>query len=232
LAPLTAPRYRRLRRDLVAPVELVSPTRRESQRHINRRRRLPVRLAPPSGVAPHRIVAALLPAPAQFLEEANQRQLLTGRLAGIPGQQFVKGPPSSGPASAAAEALVSNENDVSPDRSTRRTVLRDTPRSRAISLIGLPLTKCSRNRLHNQHPPPPASNQSGKPGLATLKGGQFWAPIPRLRGSILHAECVWSRPTRDAVTNGERRIGRTPRTTAAQPGSPTSSAGASKTSPR
>jgi hypothetical protein len=35
-------------------------------------------------------------------------------------------------------------NDVSPDRNTRRTVFRDTPRSRAISSIVLPLTKCSR----------------------------------------------------------------------------------------
>src|SRR5262249_52789861 len=35
-------------------------------------------------------------------------------------------------------------NAVSPDRSTLRTVLRDTFRSRAISLIVLPLIKCSR----------------------------------------------------------------------------------------
>jgi hypothetical protein len=34
-------------------------------------------------------------------------------------------------------------NAVSPDRSTLRTVLRDTFRSRAISLIVLPLIKCS-----------------------------------------------------------------------------------------
>jgi len=37
-----------------------------------------------------------------------------------------------------------NENDVSPDRRTLRTVLRDMFRSRAISLIDCPLTKCSR----------------------------------------------------------------------------------------
>src|SRR5215471_1634982 len=37
----------------------------------------------------------------------------------------------------------SYSNDVSPDRRTLRTVLRDTPTSRAISLIVLPLTKCS-----------------------------------------------------------------------------------------
>src|SRR5260221_9898706 len=38
----------------------------------------------------------------------------------------------------------SYSNEVSPDRSTLRTVFRDTFRSRAISLIVLPLMKCSR----------------------------------------------------------------------------------------
>src|SRR6202050_850413 len=38
----------------------------------------------------------------------------------------------------------SYSKDVSPDRSTLRTVFRDTFRSREISLIVLPLKKCSR----------------------------------------------------------------------------------------
>src|SRR5580704_3662220 len=38
----------------------------------------------------------------------------------------------------------SYSNDVTPERSTLRTVFRDTFRSRAISLIVLPLRKCSR----------------------------------------------------------------------------------------
>src|SRR5205085_61498 len=38
----------------------------------------------------------------------------------------------------------SYSKDVSPDRRTLRTVLRDTLRSRAISLLVLPLIKCSR----------------------------------------------------------------------------------------
>src|SRR2546423_10383894 len=38
----------------------------------------------------------------------------------------------------------SYSNDVIPERSTLRTVFRDTFRSRAISLIVLPLRKCSR----------------------------------------------------------------------------------------
>jgi hypothetical protein len=39
------------------------------------------------------------------------------------------------------------------------------------------------DRLHNQHPPPPTSIEAGSP-TATHSGG----PIPRLRGSKLHAE--------------------------------------------
>src|SRR5215210_8246608 len=70
--------------------------------------------------------------------------------------------------------------EVAPDRRTLRTVFRDTLRSRAISLIVLPLRKCSR-RIRPivstvSIPPPPASNQSE----------QRIRPIRR--GSILHAD--------------------------------------------
>src|SRR5712671_5176203 len=70
--------------------------------------------------------------------------------------------------------------DVSPDRSILRTVFRDTRRSRAIRLIVLPLTKCSR-RIRPivstvSIPPPPASNQSEQ------------RIRPNWRGSILDAD--------------------------------------------
>jgi hypothetical protein len=42
------------------------------------------------------------------------------------------------------------------------------------------------DRLHNQHPPPPASRQSGQPNKPII-GGSIWTPIPRLRGSLFHA---------------------------------------------
>src|SRR6266404_1553620 len=57
--------------DLVAPIELVGFPRREAQRDVGRRRRLPALLAPPSGVAPHGIIAAVVAAPAQLLEDAD-----------------------------------------------------------------------------------------------------------------------------------------------------------------
>src|SRR5580693_1094366 len=74
----------------------------------------------------------------------------------------------------------SYSKDVSPDRSTLRTVFRDTLRSREICLIVLPLTKCSR-RIRPivstvSIPPPPASNQSEQ------------RIRPSWRGSILDAD--------------------------------------------
>ena len=54
--------------DLVAPVELEGLSRREAQRDVGRGCRLPALLTPLSGVATHRIVAAVVAAPAQFLE--------------------------------------------------------------------------------------------------------------------------------------------------------------------
>jgi hypothetical protein len=60
------------------------------------------------------------------------------------------------------------------------------------------LTSYPADRLHNQHPPPPTSNRSRQP-TGQISGGQFWTPIPRLRGSKLHAE------TQAAASMFERR---------------------------
>src|SRR6478736_2330859 len=76
--------------DLVAPVELVGFTRREAQRHIGRSRRGAALLAPPSGVAPHGVVAAGITAATQFLEQADQRQALPRRLTFIRRQQLIE----------------------------------------------------------------------------------------------------------------------------------------------
>jgi hypothetical protein len=77
------------------------------------------------------------------------------------------------------------------DLSTFRTVFRDTFRSRAISLIVLPLMKCSRRiRAIVSTTSIPNHLLRYKAGSATDQsvGGQFWTPIPRLRGSILQSE--------------------------------------------
>src|SRR6476646_4479808 len=85
----------------------------------------------------------------------------------------------------------SYSKEVSPDLSTFRTVFRDTFRSRAISLIVLPLMKCSR-RIRAivstiSIPDHLLHYKAGRPTDQPV-GGQFWTPIPRLRGSRLQAE--------------------------------------------
>src|SRR3954452_23704297 len=76
--------------DLVAPIELVGFPRREAQRDVGRRRRLPALLGPSPGVAPYGIVAAVIAAPAEFLEDPDQRQLLAEGLGRIAFQQFIE----------------------------------------------------------------------------------------------------------------------------------------------
>src|SRR5215468_5408987 len=73
-------------------------------------------------------------------------------------------------------------NDVSPERSTLRTVFRDTFRSRAISLMVLPLRKCSR-RIRPivstvSIPHPPASNRKRAAHQANLQGVNFGRRSP------------------------------------------------------
>src|SRR3981189_3352385 len=85
----------------------------------------------------------------------------------------------------------SYSSEVSPDLSTFRTVFRDTLRSRAISLIVLPLMKCSRlirAIVSTISIPNHLLRYKAGSAIDQSVGGQFWTPIPRLRGSILQAE--------------------------------------------
>src|SRR3984893_14266680 len=82
--------------------------------------------------------------------------------------------------------------DIAPDRKTLRTVFRDTFSSRMISLIGLPLTKCSRLIRpivsKTSIPRHPLGIPSGAACPPQEIGGQSWTPITPLQGSIFHAE--------------------------------------------
>src|ERR1700752_3171893 len=76
--------------------------------------------------------------------------------------------------------------DVSPDRSTLRTVFRDTVRSRAISLIVLPFRKYSR-RIRPivstvSIPPPPALLRKRAAQQTYLQGVNFGRRYPQLGG--------------------------------------------------
>src|ERR1700761_240930 len=82
-------------------------------------------------------------------------------------------------------------NSVAPERSTLRTVFRDTFNARAISLIDLPLTKCSRLIRPivstTSIPRHPLASPAGSLRITSPRG-QNWTPIAPLPGSIFHAE--------------------------------------------
>jgi hypothetical protein len=69
--------------DLMAPVELVGLARIEAQRHVGGSRRLAFRPRPRRGVAPDRVVAALVAERLKLLEDPDHRQPIALRLAGV-----------------------------------------------------------------------------------------------------------------------------------------------------
>ena len=101
--------------------------------------------------------------------------------------------PSSDRSSAAAAPPVRRQTPRAPERSTLRTVLRDTFKSRTISLIDLPLTKNSRRiraivSTTSIPQPTRVRPQRRAASPTSLREGQHWTPITPQRGSKLHAE--------------------------------------------
>src|SRR5271169_5207132 len=186
---------------LVAPVELVGFPRCEAQRDIRGGRRLPVGLAPPSGVPPHGIVAARVATPAQFLKDPDQRQLLARCLGHVTGQQRVeiRRPPAQ-LRSRLDVAIVLERGLARAQHLTHRI-----PRHPEVSgdlLDRLALNKnlapYPTNRLHRQHPRLPSFRKAGSASRSPGRG-QFWTPIPPVWGSTLHAEtqvAQWCEQTR------------------------------------
>src|SRR5271169_4962404 len=94
----------------------------------------------------------------------------------------------------------SYSKDVAHDRSTLRTVFRDTFRSRAISLIVLPLIKCSR-RIRPivstvSIPSPLAWNQSEQRIRPTFRGSILDADPPA-QGVKIARRMTWRLLARD-----------------------------------
>src|SRR5437764_5069257 len=118
----------------MAPIELVGFARCERQRYIRLRRLPRVLPAPDPGVAANGIIAAVIAQRLQLLEQPDQRQPLARRAAGVPRQEAIQ-------LSLPMPELRTRLNlplickRCLPERSTLRTVLRETFRSRAISLI-------------------------------------------------------------------------------------------------
>lgn len=116
--------------DLVAPVEPVGFARREGQRDKGVRRRARIRLRPGARVAADSVIAAFVGERPQLLEKADQ-----GRPLRAPAlrRSSPTSPSSSSfypPSFGRGCIRRSKENDVSSDRRTFRTVLRDSLRSR------------------------------------------------------------------------------------------------------
>ena len=143
-ATLTVDRRAVDQHDLVAPVELVGLARRKAQRHIGFRRRRTALGAPLLGVAPYRVVAALVAEPAQLLEDPDQRQPLARRLALVRQQQPVElFAPRIDPRQRLPAALI-RETRSPATGSPCAPTFRDTRNSRQIALIGLSWAKYAR----------------------------------------------------------------------------------------
>ena len=174
--------------DFMAPVELIGFSRRKAQRDLGRSPAFPALLAPSPGVAAHGVNRRHSRA-RELLEYPDQCQLLASGLGGVPASSPSILMPIVPLRPRLDNTLVRQRG--SPHLSTFRTAFRDTFRSRAISLIVLPLMKCSRRiRAIVSTISIPNHLLHYKAGSATDQpvAGQFWTPIPRLRGLILQAE--------------------------------------------
>src|SRR5271157_920701 len=165
--------------DLVAPVELVGFARRKRQGNVGFSRRARVLLAPAPRIAANSVVAALVAERPQLLVNADQRQPLARRRLGVRRQKPIerlRPRPEFRPRldlTFIGKRRLPRPQDP-PDRVARQM---QGPRD---LLDRLPLAQMlapyPTDRLHNQHPPPPASRQSRQPTK------------PEIGGSILDAD--------------------------------------------
>lgn len=174
----------------VAPVELVGFAGRKAQRDVGRSRRLSTVRTPSSGVTPHGIVATVVTAAAQLFEDPDQRQLLASGLGRIGRQHPVElCCPSSQLWTRLNRTLILERCLARPQHLPHRVPRYLQVPGDLLDRLALDemLAPYPGNRLHDQHLRPPALLRSRQRNRPTL-GGQFWTPIPRLRGSILQAE--------------------------------------------
>ncbi len=178
-------------RHLVAPVELIGLARRKAQRHKGRRRRGRTLPPPRRRVPAHRVIAARVAKPAQFLEDVDERQTFPAGPGCVRRQKPVQLVPP-GPdlrlrlnLPLVFEVRGTGSQDL-PDRIAGNIQLpadlldRPTPH---IELAAYP-----RDRVHALHPPPPVQKTRTGSAASNGRGGQFWTPIPQLRGSTFHAK--------------------------------------------
>ncbi len=164
---------------------------REEQWHVGRRRPSPALICPSPGIATDSIVAAVITTLAQFLEHADQCELLAGRLGRVARQQrFEHLCPSSELRSGLDLTFVFEGCLARPQHFADRVprdpeVPRDLLDRLAFDEV---LAPNPRNRFHNQHPLTTRFESKQEACNGHTSGGHFWTPIPRLRGLKLHAD--------------------------------------------
>ena len=89
-----------------------------------------------------RVIAAFVAKAAQLLEQAYQREPLASAL-GFVVASILSRSARQGPSFGSGWTSRAYSKQIAPERSTLRTVLRETFSSRTSCLIDLPLTKCS-----------------------------------------------------------------------------------------
>ena len=174
--------------DLVAPVELVGLPRREGAAHRRRPTQSRAFSLPCPSIAAHRVVTALIAQTAQRLEDAHQGQAFARACLRCQQQPVEIRPPLPQLRQRLDLPLVAERR--APDRTTLRTVFRDTCRSRTISLIERPRMKNSRLMraiVSTPNIPPPPSIRKDRQSPAQ-KGGSKLNADPPAQGSKLHAD--------------------------------------------
>src|SRR5271166_1034594 len=167
--------------DLVAPVELIGLARRERQRHIGVRRLARVLLAPGPGVTANRVVTPLVAERPQLLENPDQSQPLSRRRLDVRSQQPIELLfPSPQLRARLHLALVGKRGLVRPQDLANRIAGQSQIASDLFDRFALNkvLAPYPSDRLHNQHPPPPASRQSGQPNKPIIGGSILDADPP------------------------------------------------------
>ena len=160
-------RLARQHHPLVAPVELIRLARCKHQRHIHlrgRHRRAPA--PPPHRVAAHRVISPAIPTLGQRLEDPQQRETvplllpLTGLQTPLPLLH-----PRAQLRQRLNPALVAKRRLVAAHHLAHRVARQPQLPRNLLDRHALPQVFASdpRNRLHNQHlPPPRSSNQRGE----------------------------------------------------------------------
>src|SRR5438477_1012034 len=145
--------------DLMRPVELVGLARRKAQRYIGFRRGRAALDTPPLRVTPNRVVAAFITQTAQLLEDPDQRQPLASRLRLVTRQHPVKiGVPQPQLRPRLYYPHV-RERGCSRSQNLAHRIARHLQLAHDLLDRLAPdkvLTPDPADRLHNQHPPPPA----------------------------------------------------------------------------